>query len=315
MKLKRGISYHLDHNVCRQLASSGISRVLAGISGGADSTALLLSLKASGTEVYAVHCNFHLRGEESMRDQLWVEELCRRVDVPLAIVDFDVEEYMREHPVSVEMACRDMRYLEFHKLADSMGAQRIAVAHNADDNMETLLLNLFRGSGVKGLKGMIADNGRIIRPLLGITRKEIERYLEEKGEEYVVDSTNLKSDIKRNFLRNDVIPMLESRWPGVRKAIRKTIENLQTEDRVLTRIEDTYLPEGDFLSLQDVASAPDEFWVIYKFAAAHGATRDVAKEIFDVYKKRAGSQTIVGKRWKSGRGTLKFTMKGLKFEE
>ncbi len=314
MKFKHGISGRIEGYVASQLQMSEVSKVVAGVSGGADSTALLLALRSCGADLIAVHCNFHLRGDESMRDQRFVEEQCYRLGVALSVVDFDVEDYMESRGVSVEMACRELRYSEFRKIMDISGASRISVAHNADDNIETMMLNLFRGSGVKGLRGMLPDNGEIIRPLLSFNRKEIEQYLAEKGEEFVVDSTNLQSDYRRNFLRNEVLPLLESRWPGVRKAITKSICNLRVEDKIIQWVGESCVPEGDFLSLQQIAEAPDAYWIIYKFASAHGATRDISLEIYDVYRKKAGSQTIVGKKWKSGDGILIFTMKGLKYE-
>lgn len=314
MKYNRGISGRIEGYVASQLQMSNVSKVVVGVSGGADSTSLLLALISCGVDVIAVHCNFHLRGEESMRDQRFVEELCHRSGIALSIIDFDVKGYMKSNGVSLEMACRELRYAEFRKIMDISGAHRISVAHNADDNIETMLLNLFRGSGVKGLRGMLPDNGEIIRPLLSFSRKEIEQYLSEKGAEYVMDSTNMESDYRRNFIRNEVLPLLETRWPGVRKSITKSICNLRTEDKILEWVKEGFVPKGDFLSLQQIAEAPDAYWIIYKFASAHGATHDISLEIYDVYRKKAGNQTIVGKKWKSGYGILIFTMKGLKYE-
>lgn len=312
---KRGMTRKIVETVKKSVCESGVQKVIVGVSGGADSTAVLLALAACNTPMIAVHCNFHLRGEESMRDQRFVEEFCASNNIELRIVDFDVEKYRRKNNMSVEMACRELRYAEFRKLMTQTKADRIVVAHNADDNIETLFLNLFRGAGVKGLKGMLPDTGEILRPLLKCGRKEIEEYLSEKGVGYVTDSTNLESDYRRNFIRNEVLPLIESRWLGVRKAIQKSIENLRVEHNALEKIGEKLLMDEDFLSLEAIGKAPDSFWIIYKFASSHGATRDVAIEIHDVYLKRAGSQTIVGKRWKSGCGTLKFTMKGLKFEK
>jgi len=297
------------------LDNSGISSVVAGISGGADSTALLLALKAVGVKTHAIHCNFHLRGAESMRDQTAVESLCNRHGVSLRVVDFDVEKYRMGRNVSVEMACRDLRYEEFHKVLESTGSDRIAVAHNADDNVETLFINLFRGSGVTGLRAMVPDTGVLVRPLLHVSRKDIEAYIKDKGERYVVDSTNLESDYRRNFLRNEVIPLIEKRWPEVKKTISTSIENLRGEERVLKWAEAELIPEGDFLPMQRIFDAPDRFWLIYRFASAHGATRVIALEILDVFEKKGGQQTIVGKSWKAGCGRLVFAMKGLKYVE
>lgn len=304
----------MEQGIRKVLSTNCISRVIAGISGGADSCAMLIALHDLKVEIIAVHCNFHLRGEESMRDQKHVEELCRNLNIPLKIVDFNVKTLSDKPGISVEMACRDMRYGYFKDLLAETGFDRIAVAHNADDNIETLFLNLFRGAGVKGLKGMVADNGVILRPMLQFSRKDIEDYLQEFGIGYVTDSSNLISDYRRNYIRNELLPAIEDRWPGVRKAITATIGNLQAEERILNWAESSIVPSDDFLPLKQIQEAPDPFWVIYKFASKHGATRDVALEITDVYNKKGGSQTIVGKCWKAGEGRLKFLMKGLKFE-
>ena len=129
-------------------------RLLVAVSGGADSTALLHCLCRLKRDCVVAHCNFHLRGAESDRDQSFVEELCRQHGVSLNVIDFDVEEYCRNHKVSVEMACRELRYEWFASLLEKHGCTRIVVAHNSDDNIETMLLNLFRGTGIDGLVGI-----------------------------------------------------------------------------------------------------------------------------------------------------------------
>lgn len=314
MKLKQSIVEKLNQNVRNTLRLHGVSRLIIGVSGGADSCALLKIVHQIGIDVLAVHCNFHLRGDESMRDQRHVENLCAELNIPLKIVDFDVESYSSKPGVSVEMACRDLRYSNFRELLTESGYDRIAVAHNADDNIETLMLNLFRGSGVRGLKGMVVDTGEIIRPLLKFSRKEIEAYLDETGINYITDSSNLSSDYRRNYIRNELLPAIERRWPGVRSAISATIENLQSEERVLSWATENLVPEDDFLPMQDIFDSPDPFWLIYRFASRYGASRDIALEITDVFYKKGGSQTIVGKTWKVGKGRLTYIMKGLKYD-
>ena len=296
------------------LREANVDYVVVGISGGADSTALLLALVSAGIKMECVHCNFHLRGEESMRDQRWVENLCSRLGLNLRIIDFDVEEYCRTHSgISIEMACRELRYSYFREVIAESGAKRIAVAHNADDNIETLLLNLFRGSGVKGLRGMVADTGEIIRPLLEVSRQDIERYLEIKQEGYVVDSSNLESDYRRNFIRNEIIPALETRWPGVRKALSTTTANLRSEEKVLDWAESQIIPNGNQLPLVTIEESPDPFWTIYHFAAKWGASRKIVMEMLDVYQKKHGSQLIVGKCWNIDQGRFVYSMRALKF--
>lgn len=308
--------FSLESEVKNVLNRSGVSRLLVGVSGGADSMALVLALKSIGADISCVHCNFHLRGEESMRDENFVRAFCRENDINLEVLNFDVDEYIatKGSGTSVEMACRELRYNEFFRLLKAKRFDRVAVAHNSDDNVETLLLNLFRGAGVTGLRGMLPDTGTIIRPLLNVSRAEIENYLQENNVGFVTDHTNLQSDYRRNFIRLEILPLVESRWPGVRKAIGKTIENLRNEERVLDWCEDKCLGKhNDFLPLTAISEAPDSLWIIYRFVSNRGFSRDIAKEINDVYQKKAGSQLIVGKRWNSDRGELVFRMKGLEF--
>lgn len=281
--------------VAKQLSAGSIGKIVAGISGGADSVAMLHALHSLGVETLAVHCNFHLRGEESDRDMRFVMELCASLGIKLQIIHFDVNEYISRHGGSVEMACRDLRYIEFRKLLKDIGYDRIAVAHNADDQAETLLLNLMRGAGVAGLRGMQPDSGEIIRPLLGVTRREIEDYLRELGSEYIVDSSNLQSDFRRNFLRNEVIPLLETKWPEARKSICRTAANMLQEERVLDRIEASI--EGnnsDTLMFTAIDAAPDPLWIIRRWATRHNAGESRAVEIYNTYKKDSAKS---GKRW------------------
>ena len=149
---------------------------LVALSGGADSVALLLVMKELGYHIEAAHCNFHLRGEESNRDEEFVKMLCKRHDVPIHLIHFDTEEYATLHQVSIEMAARDLRYHYFHQLCHDIGADSVCVAHHRDDAIETFLMNLIRGTGIHGLTGIRPQNGQIIRPLLCVSRQEIENF-------------------------------------------------------------------------------------------------------------------------------------------
>ena len=167
----------------------------------------------------AAHCNFHLRGEESERDELFVRSLCGEWRVPLHVRQFDTEAYARANRLSIEMAARDLRYAWFRKLAAREQAQAVAVAHHADDQAETVLMNLVRGAGLRGMCGMPVRNGLVVRPLLCCTRKGIEDYLRTKQIPFVTDSTNTQTDYKRNKFRHIVLPMLEQINPGIRQTL------------------------------------------------------------------------------------------------
>ncbi len=185
-------------------------RVLVCISGGADSVALLDVLLRAGYDCVAAHCNFHLRGEESMRDERFVRNLCEQLQVRLLVRNFDTLAYARENKTGIEVAARNLRYDWFEQAAQAEHCQAVAVAHHQNDQAETLLLNLLRGTGIRGLCGMrpIAANPmhpggtKIIRPLLCTTRDYIEYYLRSKRHiEWVVDSTNADTSIARNAIR------------------------------------------------------------------------------------------------------------------
>ena len=201
-------------------------KYIIALSGGADSVSLLLVLKhlesELGITLEAAHCNFHLRGDESLRDEEFCKQLCRRLHVPLHLVHFDTHAYADLHHVSIEMAARDLRYAYFEQLRRDIHAHDICVAHHRDDSVETLLLNLVRGTGLRGLRGIQPRNAHIIRPLLSHSRQQIEQYLDALGESYVTDSTNLHNDVKRNKIRLNVIPLLRELNPSASQSIFET---------------------------------------------------------------------------------------------
>lgn len=202
------------------------SKVLVALSGGADSVALLRVLLHLGYTCEAAHCNFHLRGEESVRDELFVRELTGKLEVPLHVAHFDTEAYATSYGISIEMAARELRYDWFRKLRQERGAKVVAVAHHRDDSVETFLLNLVRGTGINGLQGIRPVNGEVVRPLLCVSRAEILDYLSSLGQGYVTDSTNLQDEFVRNKLRLNVIPMLETINPSVSDTIAETARRL-----------------------------------------------------------------------------------------
>lgn len=199
---------------------------LVALSGGADSVALLHTLCALGIKTEAAHCNFHLRGEESERDEQFCKELCQKLAVPLHIAHFDTTSYALMHHVSIEMAARTLRYSYFNNLCNDISANGICVAHHQDDSTETLLLNLLRGTGIHGLRGIMPRNGRVLRPLLCVGRQDIEQYLRALHQSYVTDSTNLIDDVKRNKIRLNVLPLLQTINPSARKAIAQTAQHV-----------------------------------------------------------------------------------------
>lgn len=207
-------------------------KVVVALSGGADSVSLLLIMATLGYECHAAHCNFHLRGEESMRDERFVEALCQRMDIPLHKTDFDTETYAKTHGQSIEMAARELRYAFFRNIMEETGAKAIAVGHHKNDNAETMLLNIVRGTGIRGVCAIQPINGNIIRPLLCLRHEDILEYLKDKKQDYITDSTNLEDIYSRNKIRLNVLPLLQSINTAAVDNIISTIDNLNEVRKV-----------------------------------------------------------------------------------
>ena len=184
------------------------------VSGGPDSIVLLDALHREGFSVVVAHCNFHLRGEASDADAAFVRSLADKYQVPYCQADFDTIAIAEERKISIEMAARDLRYEWFEQMADEHDCALIAVAHNADDVVETFFLNLTRGSGLQGLSGMVELRGRVVRPLLRVSRKQIMEYIAEYQLQYRIDATNQETIYTRNKIRHNVIPQFEEINPS-----------------------------------------------------------------------------------------------------
>ncbi|MBE5958119.1 MAG: tRNA lysidine(34) synthetase TilS [Lachnospiraceae bacterium] len=220
--------------------------IVVGVSGGADSVCLLTMLcklrDFFNLKLYAVHVNHHIRGEEADEDQAYVVRLCDKMGVECICRDIDAAKLSKEWKCSEEEAGRNARYNIFREVKKDRGADCIAVAHNLNDVSETILFNLFRGTGIGGLCGIKPKRDEIIRPILCLTRDEIESYLENEGINYRTDSTNLSNDYSRNKLRNIVIPYVKE---NLNKAadinIAKTGESmLEIEDYLQKQTEATF---------------------------------------------------------------------------
>ena len=198
-------------------------RIIVGVSGGTDSVVLLHVLLALGYDCLIAHCNFHLRMDESDRDELFVRTMALELKVPYYSVDFETTKYAEKHRISIEMAARDLRYAWFYELLYNHDAQAIAVAHHADDSIETMLMNLVRGTGLKGLTGIQPRNHKVVRPLLCCTRLELEDYLVRYDLDHIEDSTNATLDYQRNKFRNEVLPLLTEINPSVRQTLYSSL--------------------------------------------------------------------------------------------
>ena len=232
------------------------ARVLCAVSGGADSMCLLALLRELGRyELAAAHFEHGIRAEESLRDCAFVEDCCRAQEIPCFTEHADVPAYAKEHGLGLEEAARELRYAFLEKTADERGYDWIATAHNALDNAETVLFNLARGAGAKGLSGIPSRRGRIIRPLLGLTRAEIEALLTERGVPHVEDSSNGSDFCSRNRIRHAVVPVLREINPAFEEAAARTSRQLRRDEDFLDSLARDFLAahfDGESLSAKEL---------------------------------------------------------------
>ncbi|MBR6746143.1 MAG: tRNA lysidine(34) synthetase TilS [Muribaculaceae bacterium] len=228
-----------EQNITTSLSALGISNdahIGVAISGGADSVALLTALSRTGYNITALHCDFSLRGEESDNDRHYCETLTDKFGIALHQIKFDTRNSQMQGE-SIEMTCRRLRYEWFEQQASLLSLHYIALGHHCEDSIETMLLNLTRGSGPKGLSGIAQRRGIYIRPMLQLSRCDIESYLNSLNISWRTDSTNLANDYRRNALRNLLIPQLYEIIPTAQAGMLRTAEAMSHSTRMLS----TYL--------------------------------------------------------------------------
>ena len=264
---------------------------LVALSGGADSVALLRVLLQLGYRVEAVHCNFHLRGNESDRDEQFAKNLCIQLNVPFHLIHFDTKTYAELHKVSIEMAARQLRYHYFLQLSEDIGATAVCVAHHQDDAIETLLMNLLRGTGIHGLTGIRARNGLVVRPLLAVSRADILNYLTECGQAYVTDSTNLVPDVLRNKIRLQLLPLMESMNPAVRANLMMTARHINEAEKVYDQTIKEWKEQGvvnNSVSLDFVKSLPSAASFLHEWLMPMGFTSAQTQQMAKALDGQAG---------------------------
>ena len=284
---------------------------IVALSGGADSVALLRVLLAAGYRIEAAHCNFHLRGDESDRDEQFVKNLCQQNDVPIHLIHFDTAEYASLHQVSIEMAARELRYRYFDQLRQDIGAETVCVAHHRDDAVETFLMNLLRGAGIHGLTGIRPRNGHIVRPLLCVSRQDILQYLDSIGQDYVTDSTNLVDDVLRNKIRLHLIPLLNQLSPAASDNIARSAAYLSEAEKVyndfwsawgrtrgLSPLCEVHEAQGDSplraqplsLPISDLKQSPSPLCLLHELLSPLGFNRSQIDQLLDCLDSTSGKE-------------------------
>lgn len=299
--------YHYLHEKMPQFQNVPES-VLVAISGGADSVALLHMLVKAGHSCTAVHCNFHLRGAESDRDENFVKNLCSQLNVPLHIEHFNTQQYAQSHKISIEMAARELRYNLFESLLNLYKLPAVAVAHHADDAAETFMLNVARGTGIRGLAGMKEIQGHIVRPLLNLSRLEIEDYCHQQGLSFVTDSSNLEDEYTRNKIRHNIIPVFKGINPSFLNSMNSTMRHLNSVYGVfLLEIENfrkrAVSPHDNELhiSLQELRNLNDPEIYLFEILNEYGFSEDSIHKIASSL-----NENNTGKIWYSNNYRLIF---------
>jgi tRNA(Ile)-lysidine synthase len=274
-------------------------RILLAVSGGIDSIVMAHLFKEAGYDCTLAHCNFQLRVDDSEEDESFVRSLASYLEIPIMVKRFDVEAEMKEHGISLQMAARDLRYAWFEELLTEHSLDRVATAHNQNDSVETFFLNLSRGSGIRGLKGISPSRGRIIRPLLFASRSQIESYQKSQRIEYREDSSNRETKYQRNKIRHDVLPVMEQINPGFLEVMEGNMTRLgevfEIYDQSIQKIRHELFTEKNgkiTIAIEKLrALSPLRTW-LYELFSPFGFTKMQCEGIEKIMEAGPGRQSI-----------------------
>lgn len=297
--------------------------VLLAVSGGIDSVVMAeLFWRCNGfipVKLAVAHCNFHLRGEESDADAAFVKAWADAHSLRFHTADFDTVSYASLHGVSIEMAARELRYSWFDSLCREYGYDGVCVAHNANDNVETLFLNLLRGTGLKGLCAMkeLAPNPygttKVFRPVLGYSREEIARYADANGIAFRTDSTNLESEYKRNRLRNEVFPLLSRINPSFVSTVSRDIANFRQAEAIVESCAGSLVPDSEGrVDIASMKSGRHWQYSLYLLLSEFGFQSPVISDVVELLE--SGDRIVGGHRFESEEYLLVTTTGHLRIE-
>ena len=284
-------------------------KILLAVSGGVDSMYLANRARElfPGSCFAVAHCNFRLRGTESDGDEAFVREWCKEKDMPLYVKGFDTREYASSHGISIEMAARDLRYEWFAELCSEEGFDAVAVAHNANDNAETLMLNLLRGTGSRGLRGMSQNCAGILRPLLGTTRAEIENWMKANGLNWREDSSNKVNDARRNIIRNEVFPIFSRINPSFLGTLNRDMEHFSQVDDIA----DDYFRSSGLnmdcgVDLRELKSFKHWEYLLFRLLEPYNLSEETFGKLIELLK---SDRTVSGKVFQSPTHIVRIRLK------
>ena len=272
------------------------SNILLAVSGGKDSVLMVHLFKAAGYTFSIAHCNFNLRGDESQRDESFVRLLASIVEVPFYLKQFETKSYAAAHKVSTQMAARDLRYTWFETLRRQYSFDFIALAQHQDDGMETVLLNLTRGTGIAGLHGILPKRGNLIRPLLFLTRLQIDTIIEENSIDYVEDSSNSTLNYSRNKIRHQVLPLLKELNPNLERTFEQNIQRFRETEIVLQQVVNTLMKDlllkknaAIHLSIEVIKRLHPQKLLLFEMLKPFGFTEPVLDNLIQGVEKQSGT--------------------------
>jgi len=271
-------------------------RILLAVSGGKDSVLMAHFFKQSGIDFGIAHCNFGLRGAESQRDEHFVRGLAALMEVPVFVTDFETKSYASAHQISTQMAARELRYRWFEEIRLANGFDYIAVAHHQGDVVETVLLNLIRGTGIAGLHGILSKRDFLIRPMLFLSRSGIDELIDKYAIDFVEDSSNLSGNYARNKLRLDVIPRLRELNPNLEQTFEQNIGRFAAAEIVLQqrvaqlRSEICEIQNDEIrISLEKIRELHPQAFLLFEILKEYNFRESVTEEIAEALNKQSGT--------------------------
>jgi tRNA(Ile)-lysidine synthase len=271
------------------------SKILAAVSGGMDSVLMARLLKSAGFNFGIAHCNFQLRGEESLSEQEFCNTLAEQLCVPFHTANFDTLNYVADKKISTQMAARQLRYKWFEQIRQQSGYSVIALAHHQNDAIETILLNLTRGTGIAGLHGILPKNGSLVRPMLFLNRDEIQEIVEKSGIAYVEDSSNASVKYARNKIRLEVIPRLKELNPALEQTFENNLTHFRDlelflEQRLTELKKKLFIPHGEeiHLLLSDLKKLEPKRLLLFKLLQEYGFNETIIDDLIPALDKHPG---------------------------